>query len=44
MLRHDCLLPLSQTHAAELHSVASGGGSNVGTGTLSSAVWISALL
>jgi hypothetical protein len=38
MLRHDRLLPLSPTHAAELYS-----GANVGTGTVSSAVRISAL-
>jgi hypothetical protein len=44
MLRHDRLHPLSQTHVAELYSVATGGGSNVGTERVSSTVWITALL
>ena len=44
MLRHDRLHPLSQPHAAELCSVANGGGSNVGTERVSSTAWITALL
>jgi hypothetical protein len=43
MLRHDRLHPLSPTHAAELYSVANGGGSNVGTERVSGTVWITAL-